>query len=51
MTRRFTTTLAGKLGNDTYHVDDAGDVVREGVDAGVETVLARRARRRPPSTT
>ncbi len=30
--------MAGGGGNDTYVVDDAGDMVAEGVDAGIDTV-------------
>ncbi|MBO1907862.1 hypothetical protein KHP60_20790 [Microvirga sp. 3-52] len=32
--------LAGGLGNDTYIVDDAGDIVNEALDEGVDTVRA-----------
>jgi Ca2+-binding RTX toxin-like protein len=34
-------TMLGGLGNDTYYVDNAGDVVTENVNAGVDTVYAR----------
>ena len=30
--------MAGGLGNDTYVVDDAGDVVTEAANAGTDTV-------------
>ncbi|MDO9215563.1 MAG: M10 family metallopeptidase [Methylococcales bacterium] len=33
--------MLGGLGNDTYYVDNAGDVVTENVNAGVDTVYAR----------
>jgi Ca2+-binding RTX toxin-like protein len=33
-------TMAGGFGNDTYVVDDAGDVVTEAIDAGNDTVQA-----------
>ncbi|EDL48226.1 M10 family metallopeptidase [Erythrobacter sp. SD-21] len=32
--------LVGGLGDDTYHVDDANDVVSEGVDEGTDRVIA-----------
>ncbi|MCU0075582.1 Ig family protein, partial [Pseudomonas koreensis] len=32
--------MAGGLGNDTYYVDNVGDYVVEGANAGVDTVIA-----------
>ncbi|MCU0074582.1 calcium-binding protein, partial [Pseudomonas koreensis] len=32
--------MAGGMGNDTYYVDNVGDFIVEGVNAGVDTVMA-----------
>ncbi|ESQ89090.1 hypothetical protein ABAC460_13555 [Asticcacaulis sp. AC460] len=33
-------TLSGGLGNDTYHIDSSGDVIIEGLNQGVDTVVS-----------
>jgi Ca2+-binding RTX toxin-like protein len=33
-------TMAGGIGNDTYYVDNTGDIVTEAIDAGIDTVYS-----------
>jgi len=47
--RRGIDHLVGGLGNDTYLVDNAADVVTEGANAGTDTVLATAASYNPLS--